>query len=116
MKEKIVEMMQYSLPIVDTFPRRYRKMADTLRDSTLELFRLSVRLERMYYKKTTIQDMDVELATLKEFIVIASSKECAGPKHAPPLTIHQREVWSRYTAEIGRMIGGYKKFVESKNK
>lgn len=116
MKEKITEMMHYCLPIIDSFPRRYRKMADTLRDSTLEIFRLSVRLERLYYKKTTVQDMDVELATLKEFIVIASDKDCTGQKHAPPLTLKQREVWSRYTTEIGKMIGGYKKYLDSKQK
>ena len=116
LKEKIADMMRYALPIIDTFPRRYRKMADTLRDSILELYRLATRVEKKYHKKTTLEELDIELATLKEFVIIASDKDFAGPKHAPPLTIKQREVWSCYTAEIGRMIGGYKKYVDSKAK
>ena len=60
--------------------------------------------------------MDIELATLKELIVLASDKNMRSDKHAPPLTMKQREVWSRYTTEIGKMIGGYKKFVDQHSK
>lgn len=133
LKEKIREMIQYGLPLVDKFPRRNRKLADIMRESMLEMYRLATRLERKYYKKTTIEDLDVELAVLKEFVIIASDKDYywatrnspAGdqllaanygtPKgFAPPLTMHEREVWSRYNKEIGNMIGGYKKAFENK--
>lgn len=116
MKEKIGEMMKYALPIVNTFPRRERKLADILRDSMMEMYRLATRLERKYYKKTTLEDLDIELAVLKEFVVIASDKDYHGAKYAPPLTLHQRETWSRYNAEIGRIIGGYKKAVEARSR
>lgn len=108
------EMVKYAMPLVNNFPRRERKLADTLRDSMLEMLRLAVRLERRYYKKTTLEDLDIELAVLKEFVLVASDKDYRGPKFAPPLTIHQREVWSGYNLEIGRLIGGYKKFVENR--
>ena len=114
MKEKTGEMLRYAMPLVNSFPRRDRKLADTLRDSMLELYRHMVRLEKKIYKKTTLDEADIELSVLREFIVLASDKNCYGPKYAPPLTMHQREVWSRYTTEIGKMIGGYKKAVESK--
>ncbi len=132
LKEKIREMIQYGLPLVDRFPRRNRKLADIMRDSMLEMYRLATRLERKYYKKTTIEDLDVELAVLKEFVIIASDKDfyrgtrMAGPNQgqpaqdqkakgfAPPLTMHERDVWSRYNKEIGNMIGGYKKAFENK--
>lgn len=130
LKEKIREMIQYGLPLVDKFPRRNRKLADIMRDSMLEMYRLATRLERKYYKKTTIEDLDVELAVLKEFVTIASDKDfyrgtrASGPDqqsqdqkakgYAPPLTMHEREVWSRYNKEIGNMIGGYKKAFENK--
>ena len=112
-KEKIKEMLRYALPILDGFPRRNRKLADTLRESALELFRLAVRVELRHYKRTTLEEMDIELATLKDFVVLASEKEYNGPKYAPPLTIQQREVWSRYNKEIGAMIGGYLKTVKA---
>jgi len=131
LKEKIGEMLRYGLPLVDKFPRRNRKLADIMRDSMLEMYRLATRLERKYYKKTTIEDLDLELAVLKEFVVLASDKDYyRGTKtaaqgqepgqsqkakgYAPPLTMHEREVWSRYNSEIGAMIGGYKKAFENK--
>lgn len=115
LKEKISEMVKYATPLVNAFPRRDRKLADTLRDSMLDMLRLAVRLERKYYKKTTLEDLDIELAVLKEFVLVASDKDYYGSKFAPPLTIHQREIWSRYNQEIGRLIGGYKKYVDARS-
>ena len=115
LKEKISEMLKYAMPLVNSFSRRDRKLADTLRDSMMEMYRLATRLEKKYYKKTTLEDLDIELSVLREFVLVASDKEYHGTKYAPPLTLHQREVWSRYTTEIGKMIGGYKKAVDAKN-
>lgn len=114
MKEKVGDMMKYALPLLDNFPRRNRKLADILRDSVLEMYRLTTELEKSYYKKTTLQKLDVELAVVKEFVVLASDKDYCGLKFAPPLTLHQREVWSRHNDEIGRMIGGYIKAVRAR--
>lgn len=113
-KEKIREMLAYGMPLVNKFPRRDRKMADIMRDSMLEMERLAIRLEKKYYKKTTLEDLDIELAVLKDFVFMASDKAYSGDKFQPPLTIHQREVWSRHNDEIGRMIGGYMKWIESR--
>lgn len=113
LKEKISDMMKYGMPLVDAFPRRNRKLADTMRDAMLEMFRLATRLEKKYYKKTTLEDLDIELATLKEFVVLASDKDYCGEKFAPPLTMHQREVWGGHNNEIGKIIGGYKKSLEA---
>lgn len=112
LKEKICDMMKYGLPITDGFPRRNRKMADTMRDAMQEMLRLAVRLEKKYSKMDTLEDLDIELAVLKEFVVLASDRSYCGVKFAPPLTMHQREVWSRYNDEIGKIIGGYKKYLE----
>ena len=116
LKEKIGEMLKYGLPLLDSFPRRERKLADTIRNSAMEMFRLAIRLEKKYYKKTTLEDLYIELAVLKEFVVIAADKDYRGGKHPPPLTVHQREVWSRYNVEIGNMIGGYKKYLNANAK
>lgn len=113
LKEKISDMMKYGMPLADAFPRRNRKLADTMRDAMLEMYRLATRLEKKYYKKTTLEDLDIELAVLKEFVVLASDRDYCGSKFAPPLTIHQREVWSNHNTEIGKIIGGYKKSLET---
>lgn len=112
LKEKIADMLKYGLPLVDQFPRRNRKLGDEMKSSMLEMLRLAVRLERKYYKKTTLEDLDIELAVLREFVVMASEKEYCGPRFAPPLSIHQREVWAKHNTEIGNLIGGYKKSIK----
>lgn len=114
LKEKVREMLKYGMPTVNKFPRRDRKLADTLREAMNELLKLVIRLEKRYYKKTTLEDADIQLATIGEFIVIASDKEYFGAKFSPPLSIHARDVWAKMNEEIGRMIGGYKKFIEKK--
>lgn len=112
--EKICDMMKYGLPLVDNFPRRNRKIADTMRESMCAMLHLAVRLEKKYYKKTTLEDLDIELAVLKKFIVIASDRDYCGERFAPPLTLHQRDIWSRQNEEIGKLIGGYKKYIDGK--
>ena len=49
LKEKIGEMMKYGLPLVNTFPRKDRKLADILRECMMEMYRLATRVERKYY-------------------------------------------------------------------
>lgn len=71
-------MMKYGLPLVNTFPRKDRKLADILRESMMEMYRLATRVERKYYKKTTLEDLDIELAVLKEFVVLASDRDYCG--------------------------------------
>jgi hypothetical protein len=107
LKEKISEMMKYGMPLVDKFPRRNRKTADMMRDCMLSMFRYATEIEKKIYKKTTVQSLDVELAVLKELVVMASDMSYCGDRFAPPLSIHEREVWARYNDEIGRLIGGY---------
>lgn len=116
LKEKVKEMLKYGLPLLDGFPRRNRRMADEMRQSALTLLRLATRLEKRIYKKTTLDDMDIELSTLRDFIELASDRDYYGTKYAPPISLHQREVWARHNTEIGKLIGGYKKFVESSSK
>lgn len=115
LKEKVKEMMKYALPLLDAFPRRNRKLADVMRERVLQVHTTVIRLEMKYSKKTTLEELDIALADLKDLVEIASDRDYCGPKFAPPLTMQQREVWSRHNAEIGRMIGGYKKAIESKN-
>ena len=115
LKEKVKEMMKYALPLLDTVPRRNPTLADAMRERVLRVHTTVIRLEMKYSKKTTLEELDIALADLKDLVEIASDRDYCGPKFAPPLTMQQREVWSRHNAEIGRMIGGYKKAIESKN-
>lgn len=68
---------------------------------------LDIMVEKKYYRKTTTQELDVELEWLRHLVRMAADKECCGPKFAPPLSTHQYEVWARFNNEIGCMLGGY---------
>ena len=90
-----------------SFPRKDRELADELRRSMLAILRYSVEIDRRYFKKTTTQNMDVELAVLRKFVRLAASKDLHGGKYPPPLTMHQYETWAKFNDEIGRLLGGY---------
>lgn len=68
LKEKIADMMKYGKQAVANFPRRERQTADEIRRSMLEMYRLSIIIEKKYYKKTTLQDLDIELDVLRHLI------------------------------------------------
>jgi four helix bundle protein len=54
---------------------------------------------KKYYKKTTLQELDVEVAKLKTYIRLA--------KDLGFLPIKKYEVWSKQIVEIGKMVGGW---------
>ncbi|MCD8364576.1 MAG: diversity-generating retroelement protein Avd [Clostridiales bacterium] len=114
-KEKIGDMMKYGKPAIRSFPRRERRTADEILQCMLNLYHYAIILEKKYYKKTTLQDLDVELAYLKHLIRVASDQDYyrTGKNPVPPpLSMKQYEEWSRQLTEIGNMVGGYMKYVK----
>lgn len=107
LKEKIGDMMRYGRPLTLQFGRRNRDLADDMRAAMLRMYHLAVELEKKYYRKTTTQELDVELEWLRHLVRLAADKEYCGAKFAPPLSAHQYEVWARYNNEIGCLLGGY---------
>ncbi len=107
LKEKIGEMIQYGRPLTKQFSRKDRDLADDLRGCMLRMYHLAVELEKKYYRKTTAQELDVELDWMRNLVRLAADKKCCGAKFAPPLSTHQYEVWARYNEEIGRLLGKY---------
>lgn len=112
LKEKIGDMMRYARPITMQFGRRNRDLADEIRKSMLKMYHLAVELEKKYYRKSTTQELDVELEWLRHLVRLAADKSCFGEKFAPPISEHQYEVWSRYNEEIGNLLGGYLKTLQ----
>jgi len=107
LKEKIGEMMKYGRPLTKNFSRKDRDLADDMRASMLKMYHLAVELEKKYYRKTTAQELDVELEWLRNLVRMAASKDLCGAKFAPPLSMHQYETWARYNTEIGCLLGKY---------
>ena len=112
LKEKIADMMKYGKQAVVNFPRRERQTADEIRKSMLTMYRLSIMVEKKYYKKTTLQELDIELDVLRHLIRLAQDRDYYGRNVAPPLPFKKYEYWSGMLSEIGRIIGGYMKYAK----
>ena len=105
LKEKIGEMIKYGRPLTKSFPRKDRDLADDMRASMLRMYHLVVELEKKYYRKTTTQELDVELDWLRHLVRLAADRDVSGPKYAPPLSVHQYEVWAIYNTVSGNLLG-----------
>ena len=106
LKTKIEDMMKYGKPAIINFPRAERLTADEIRKSMLTMYRLAITLEKKFYKKTTVQELDIELDVLRHLIRLAQDKDYYGGK-TPPLSKKKYEVWSKLLTEIGKLVGGY---------
>lgn len=135
LKTKIEDMMKYGKKAVASFPRRERQTADEIRAEMLQLYRLSIQIERKYFKKTTLQEIDVCLDVLRHLVRLANDhdyyddmvpkRDASGRivrddsgrtvrvKTLPPLPDKKYRVWSEMLDEIGKMIGGYIKSVKT---
>lgn len=71
------------------------------------LLKLIVRCGKKYYKKTTLEDMDVELETLRTYVQVAVENRV--------ISVKKFEYWSKLLDELGRMIGGWLKAVKIRN-
>lgn len=134
LKTKIEDMMKYGKKAVASFPRRERQTADEIRRTMLEMYRLAIQIERKYYKKTTLQELDVNLEILRHLVRLAADKDYYDDmvvkrdnsgrvvkdnngkpvkvKMQPPLPHKKYQVWCRLLEEIGKMIGGYMKSIK----
>lgn len=134
LKTEIEDMMKYGKKAVASFPRRERQTADEIRKTMLEMYRLSIMIERKYFKKTTLQELDVNLEILRHLVRLAADKDyydnevvkrdgsgrvvkdkngkAVKVQMQPPLPFKKYQVWSGYLEEIGKMIGGYMKSVK----
>ncbi|MFM9587200.1 four helix bundle protein, partial [Streptomyces caniscabiei] len=65
-EEKCREMMMYGYQAIKQFPKHERHVLGAeIRLSMLQLQRLIITEFKRYHKKTTLTDLDIELAILK---------------------------------------------------
>lgn len=102
---KVEEMITYAYAPLRNFPKSERHVLSAeIRRSMLTVLRLVVVVNRRYHKKNTLQDLDAELDLLRSQVRLA--------KDLGFLPFRQYEIWARYMAEIGRMLGGWLKWAK----
>ena len=108
--QKIEDMRVYALPLIERWSIAHQKLlGDDIAHCMNRMSELASALTVAYYKKTTISELDELNKGLQSHIRVAHRLEyLKGYK--------SQNEWLGRSAEIGRMIGGYKDWVYGKNK
>lgn len=97
---KLEELDRYTHIATQQFPKCERHvLAADIRRAVNELERLAIRCAKRYYKKTSLQDLDIELQCLRQMIRKAHNLRYCNTRRL--------EIWTRHIDEIGKMIGAW---------
>lgn len=108
-KTKIEDLMAYTKQAIANFPRNERQTAAEIRRIMLLTYELAITIEKRYYKKTTAQELDVNIDILRHLVRTARENKYYSQNSHPPLSPKQYEIISKMLNEIGKMVGGYMK-------
>jgi hypothetical protein len=102
---KMEELDAYSHKALVQFPK-YEKfvLCADIRKASAEIIRLTVRTAKRYHKKTTLQDLDIEVEFFRSLIRKAHRMGY--------INVRKRGVWMGHVNEIGKMVGGWIKSVK----
>lgn len=97
---KIEDMMLYAYPVLNAYPKyeRFVLAADIKRcmDQAMER---TIEVNKKYYKKTTLQELDVEIDKLRKYVRLSYRLKY--------IDFKKYKQWSEQVNEIGRMLGGW---------
>ncbi len=98
--QKTFDMMDYAYMALAQFPKseKFAICADIKRCMDTIMERI-IESNKKYYKKTTLQELDVEVEKLKTYIRLSYKLGFLPPK--------KYEIWSGLVVEIGKMVGGW---------
>ena len=99
-EQKVREMILYGYTALRQLPRAERHVLSAeIRSAMLHLLKLVITAAKRHHKKTTLTDMDVELAALQSQIRLA--------KELGYLPMKKYQLWTGMNVEIGRLLGGW---------
>ena len=99
---KLENLERYSRTVMLQFPKNEKFLLSAeIRQQLLSIRRNTVRAAKKFHKKTTLQDLDIDIEILRGYIRIAY-----GLKY---INEHRLMVWIGIIDEIGRMVGAWLK-------
>lgn len=103
--EKIQNMTEYGYQALAQFPKseKFAIVVDIKRCMHTMLER-GIEANKKYYKKTTLQELDVEIVKLKYYVRLSHRLKFLSTK--------KYEIWSGHVVEIGKMLGGWLKSIK----
>jgi len=115
LKEKISDMIAYGYSTVKKFPNKERQLKEQLNNCMFSLLKSVIILESSKNKQRRInelEELDIQLDILRHLIRFAQDPVNYDNGKLPiPLAKSRYEHWSILITEIGKIIGGYKKYL-----
>jgi hypothetical protein len=97
-------MMEYGYGALAQFPKSEKfALVTDIKHSMDKMLERTIEAQKKYYKKTTLQDLDVEIMKLKAYLRLSQNLGF--------LPMKKYSVWSEKVVEIGKMLGGWLKSV-----
>lgn len=102
---KIIDMMEYAEPILNQYPKyeRYGRVLDIKRCMD-DMMERTIEANKKYYKKTTLQELDVAIDKLRHYIRLSYRLKF--------INFQKYKTWSGKTNEIGKMLGAWMQSVK----
>ncbi|MDI3548113.1 MAG: hypothetical protein PWR10_1765 [Halanaerobiales bacterium] len=98
--QKCEDMIFYGYKALQQFPKSEKHtLAAEMKRSMLNIQRLIITANLRYYKKNTLEELDVEKAVLMFYLRLA--------RRLGFLPFKKYEIWAGMLEEIGRLIGGW---------
>jgi len=105
--QKIFDMMEYGYGALAQFPKAEKFALADIKRCMDRMLERTIEAQKEYYKKTTLQELDVEIMKLRAYLRLSHNLGFLPTK--------KYEIWSERTVEIGKMLGGWLKSVRSKS-
>ncbi len=105
-QEKLYDFIKYIYPVLRQYPKseKFSLQKDT-KNCIMDILRYIIRAGKSTTKKKLLYDADVELVVLRYYIRIAYDQQY--------INGHTYGVAAKKITEIGRMLGGFIKSVQS---
>jgi len=105
--QKMLELTEYAYVAIRQFPKSEKfGLAADIKCQIYTILRLMVAANKRYFKKNTLQDMDIEHEVLRRQIEMARNLKF--------IPFKKYAIMSEKIDEVGRLIGGWKKAVNAK--
>ena len=97
---KIETLDKYTRIALRQFPKTEKFiLSGEIRSQVLAIKRNTIRAAKKYHKKTTLQDLDIDIEILRSYIRVAYQLHF--------IDEHKLGVWMDIVDEIGRMAGAW---------
>lgn len=107
--QKIEDMMEYAYPVLQQFPKSEKfAMAADMKLVMDVMLEKAVEAQKKYFKKTTLQELDVANTKLQHYLRVAFRLRF--------VSMHKYEVWSKQLVEIGKLLGSWLNTVKANSK